>query len=392
MRSIFCGTRKSYKTYFQTLEKLSIDDLVWLKSRDEKKASFLEHLINKFPQRIKLVKVHDGECNLMFFPLETIHINLSELYEQKPGLLNSIGKKILSMCSFKIGHPSYSLLYDFDFCIVNTDLVVESEKFSLIIKALDSVAKELNLNILTVPVGTSQSNTLHKMVQKEKYEQPIQDFTMELALEKTWKSFNDYATSLKRKYHKRALSIRKKAETLYIKPLDKGEIMQHQDRINQLYAQVIKKQKFIAGTAPKEHFYDLKNIYGDSFVFEAVFDAHATMVAFITYFVEKEQLQIHYVGIDYDTNEMYDLYFNLLFRAVEQGIALQKENINFGRTSLDAKASLGASPKYRNTYVKTYGMSKLIKKCVAYHVAKLENNSWKLRKPFKSDVSVLEDA
>lgn len=392
MKSIFCSTRKSYKTYFQTLDKLSIDDLVWLKSRDALKASFLEHLIAKYPQRIKLVKVHDGENNLLFFPLETIQINLSELYEQKPGLLNSIGQKILSMCTFKIAHPSYSLLYDFDFSIANTDIVVASEKYSLMIKALESVAKELDINILTVPVGLHRSHTLEKVIQKEKFELPVQDFTMELNLEPSWKCFADYTNDLKRKYNKRAIAIRKKAEPLSIKSLGANELVQYQDRINQLYAQVIKKQKFIAGTAPQEHFIDLKNIYSDRFIFEAVFDPHGEMMAFISYFVESEQLQIHYVGIDYNSNEKYDLYFNLLFRAIEQGIERQKSNINFGRTSLDAKASLGANPKYRNTYVKTYGLSKLIKKCVAYHIAKLENNSWKLRKPFKNDASVLEEA
>lgn len=393
MKSSFCPlSKKKDKIHFQIIEKLNIDDLVWLKARDEKKASYLQYLHRSYPDKFKLIKMHDKDNTLLVFPLEIIHINLSELYQEKAGIIGSISKKLLSFCKFNIAHPTYSLLYDFDFSIADDRLINATDKHDLIIKGIEKISKELNINIVTIPTGSELNKYSEKLFKKEGYERPLEDFTMEMQVDAEWKCFEDYIAALKRKYSKRAVTIRKKGKDLTLKTLSLADIKAQEVHIYELYKQVVSKQKFLAGTAPQDHFTALKEAFGEDFVFEAQYDAEGNMLAFLTYFRSETILNIHYVGLDYAKNDALDLYFNLLFRAVEIGIKEQKCAINLGRTSLDAKASLGANPKMHYTYVKTNGLSKIVKRCAAHQVAKLENNSWKIRKPFKADVSVLEEA
>lgn len=387
MRSSFCKTLKEKKTSFEILESLSIDDIVWMKSRNEQKFLLLHHLQKQ--DHIKIIKISKGSSTLMFYPLEIININLSDLYQNRPGIWGSISKKMLSFCKFRIAHPSYSILYDHDLSITDVELISETDKYTLMLESLEKIKDKLHINIITVPSGKQITKNTLKVFHKMNYEIPVEDFTMELPLDTDWATLQDYINALKRKYTKRTQSIKKKSETLLFKTLTLEEINKYEQVLYDLYLEVISSQKFIASTAPKNHFSKLKEIYQDDFTLEAVYEQDE-IVAFLTYFNAMEGLQIHYVGLDYSKNEQFDLYFNLLFRCVEIGIKECKSVINFGRTSLDAKASLGAMPMTHHTYVKTHGLSKIIKKCVIHELRKLENNSWKIRKPFKTDVSVTE--
>ncbi len=58
-----------------------------------------------------------------------------------------------------------------------------------------------------------------------------------------------------------------------------------------------------------------------------------------------------YIGFDYAENARLQLYFNILFFAVEQAISLRAPQLILGRTALEAKARLGCKPRYLQTFL-----------------------------------------
>ncbi|HTF81985.1 MAG TPA: hypothetical protein VL947_09675, partial [Cytophagales bacterium] len=224
MKPLHCPlrTRKRNKVLFKVIDHLSIDELVWLKSRDQKKALFLDYLHHTYPEQLKLIKAY-SETNeiLLIFPLEVIDIDLSNLYKEKAGLWGTLSKKILSMCRFKIAHPSYSILYDQDLTVYDLECITEADKYQIMAEAIEDMSRLHCLNIVTIPLSTPEHEKIFK---NKRYNRPIEDFTMELALDPEWTCFHDYIAALKRKYNKRASSIRKKMDTLEVRTLEKEEI------------------------------------------------------------------------------------------------------------------------------------------------------------------------
>lgn len=392
MRPPFCPLNKTTQKYsFETLKKLSSTDIEWISNYNLVKSKHITQIIKNNPEQYRIIKVSTNAVPILYYLLEIIPIDINEIYTQKQNLWGKISAHLLSWHKFNIAHPTYSVLYDFDFCVYNPEFVDDNLKVSLIAQSLDKIACKLDINIVTLTGNTNMSPFTLATIEKLGFEQPIQDFTMELILSKEWFHFDDYLASLKRKYLKRAQNIRQKANELNFVKLSLEAIKHNADLINKLYLQVLQSQKFIAGTAHIDHFSQLKEIYNEQFELEGIYHNN-NLIGFISYFNFNNELCIHYIGLDYSQNETFDIYFNILFRTIELGISLKKNTINYGRTSLDAKASLGANPSFKNTYMKTFGITKLIKNQIIKQLESLESNSWKTRKPFKTDISVLEEA
>jgi hypothetical protein len=92
-----------------------------------------------------------------------------------------------------------------------------------------------------------------------------------------------------------------------------------------------------------------------------------------------------YIGFDYEKNNTYQLYFNILFFAIEQAIALKKEKLVLGRTALDAKARLGCRPHYLQTFL--YVKNGLVRNRVLQIQQKAAANEgeWEQRHPFRQN-------
>ena len=75
------------------------------------------------------------------------------------------------------------------------------------------------------------------------------------------------------------------------------------------------------------------------------------MVAFSSYIYYKTQMEVHFIGIDYQYNDEYKLYFNILFDGIKEAIAGGYSKIELGRTAREAKASAGAVPVEIYNYI-----------------------------------------
>ena len=152
--------------------------------------------------------------------------------------------------------------------------------------------------------------------------------------------------------------------------------------MNRLYKNVVENQPFALTSVGEDHFAKLKALYKDDFEIFGFF-ADKKLIAFYSAFVTPAAYEIYYVGFDYQLNDQYQLYFNILFSGLERAISLGKGQLKLGRTSFDSKASLGAKPVEISYFIKTMNIPTVAINWFVNYFASMEDGKWKLRNPLK---------
>lgn len=183
---------------------------------------------------------------------------------------------------------------------------------------------------------------------KEFHVEPL----MVLALREEWKSMEDYAAAMSSKYKKRVRRTYKKGESLRYRECDLEEIVAKKDIYYALYLNVFENVDFSLFKLSPDYFVSLKRHMGDSFRFFQVTDQDGNICAFYTLIKNNGELHAHYLGYDPEVNKETLLYLNMLYRMVEFGITERYQTIDFGRTALEIKSSVGAEPQSYSLYLK----------------------------------------
>lgn len=208
------------------------------------------------------------------------------------------------------------------------------------------------------------------------------DVSMKLELPAEWRSFDDYEKALRHKYAQRTRKIRAQAGPLQIRLLNVAEVEQRREELYALYRQVTERQPVRLGYLSPGL---LPALYRSSEGRLQVwgFFENERLVAFASAWVKEEELDMFYIGFDYARNAELQLYFNILFFALEQAILLGKKMLVLGRTALEAKARLGCQPHYLQTYL--YIRNGALRSWVARMQQRVlsQEGEWENRHPFK---------
>lgn len=206
------------------------------------------------------------------------------------------------------------------------------------------------------------------------------DFGMNLSISEAWSDISDYEISLEKKYRKRYQKIRKAFEPVDIKELNNIELNQNLGRINKLFFDVFKKQSTQIGKIKENYFENFLKYSGRKFYGYFVNDK---MIGFAAYQKKTgDILDIHLVGLDYEYNNTYQTYLNLLFHGLELSINGNYKKLSLGRTALVAKASLGAiKQNFSHIY---YFPNWILQRVFKYVLDGIyENQPVEIRSPFK---------
>jgi len=241
----------------------------------------------------------------------------------------------------------------------------EGEHISLmLIKDLDAPRK----NILHPDLGTAY---------KEFSIQP----KMILNLRKDWASFEDYLAAMTSKYRVRAKRAFKKGAVIEKRELNLESIKAFLPKIDELYKYIAEGAGFNVVTLDGEYFLNFKVHFPEKFRLYGYFIENE-MIAFYTTFRNQEELEAHFLGFDNATNRKYQVYLNILYDLIKEGIENKAGYINFARTALEIKSSVGAAPvdlfylgKHTNSLKNT-----LFTPILAYFNPTID---WVQRKPFK---------
>jgi predicted N-acyltransferase len=213
---------------------------------------------------------------------------------------------------------------------------------------------------------------------------------MELALPEHWQSMQDYEKSLKHKYAQRFRKVRQSWAGLDIRELSADDVSAKAAEIYALYMQVTENQSVRMGLLSEDFIPVLKRFYGDDLKVWGIYE-NGRMIAFASGWVQEASFDMFYIGFDYERNSALQLYFNILFFAIEQAIALKKPRLILGRTALEAKARVGCRPEYLNTFL--HIRNPLLRNIVGRLQSKLgeSGNEWEQRHPFKPGATAIKD-
>lgn len=209
------------------------------------------------------------------------------------------------------------------------------------------------------------------------------DVTMEIAKRPSWLSFNDYLKDLNKKYLQRAKKIIQAFEGIVSKELTAEDILNQSATINQLYWNVVNKQTVKLGTINPRYFYELKQDLQQNFELHALYKKEQ-MVGFYTFIFYENDMETHYIGLDYEANTSHKIYFNILFLGIAKMISCQYKKLELGRTAREAKTSAGALPKQIFNYIRVKNI--LVKITLNYFLKrfnKTEDQNQISRSPLK---------
>lgn len=263
----------------------------------------------------------------------------------------------------------------------NEDTLTKDEATQLLTSAAEKIAADENVTAVIledIPVSARSKKWLSAMG----YEMPWEDTIMTMNIERGWDTLADYVAALTRKYKTRANKIIVAGKTLEVRQLHDDMVLAHEGKLNRLFRQVADSQPFVLALPGADHFRRLKKLYKDNFEVVGFFLDNVP-VAFYTAFITDDAYDLYYVGFDYELNGAYNLYFNILLSGLERAIVLKKKQLKLGRTSFDAKASLGAKPSGTSYFIKTAHLPNLAVKWFINYFSAMEDAKWKLRNPLR---------
>ena len=245
--------------------------------------------------------------------------------------------------------------------------------------AADECATAIVLKEL--PPITAQAQQL---LSENGYSTPFEDQVMDMEVDPNWHTLSDYVNDLSKKYKTRAKKALAAIAPLEIKALTTVEVAAYEQDIDRLFSATVHQQPFTLTQPQPGYFTELKRMYGDSF--EVIgFMKDGKLIAFYTAFTGVDYYHIYYVGFDYELNNTYQLYFNILFSGLERAILSGKKVLQLGRTSFDAKASLGAKARKLSYFIKMEYIPDFVVKWFVKYFSAMENSKWKQRNPLKEN-------
>lgn len=209
------------------------------------------------------------------------------------------------------------------------------------------------------------------------------DLTMALTLDTDWQTFDDYVSALKHKYAQRTRKLMRDAAPVDRQNLTLTRVNELRSEISALLNNVTTRQKIRIVIPTVDYFASLmKTDPGFSMV--GYFDS-GRMVGFTTYFNKAGETEMHYIGLDYEANARYHLYFNMLFDGIATAIKNQSSVLELGRTARQAKVNVGAKPVYFISMVRFNNrVARAIYNNLRNTFSQQPGTDWQERHPFKS--------
>ena len=221
---------------------------------------------------------------------------------------------------------------------------------------------------------------------KEFGEYQYHDFLVEpnMVLDIHWDTFDEYLNAMSKKYRNRAKNIIKRGTQIERKDFSVEDIKANSKQILELYNNVHLKAKFRMASLTPSYFAEMKKVLGDKFNFVGYYHEQK-LIGFRSTFILEDEIEAHFVGLDYSINKELELYQNILYDYVKDSLDKKVKHLFLGRTASEIKSTLGAEAIELTCYIRHRNplSNRIIKPFVDY----LKPSEWIPRNPFK-EISV----
>lgn len=262
----------------------------------------------------------------------------------------------------------------------------EEQTHTVLLKIIEIVSKEEKL---ARTISAILLKDFHKPLQPtelfedEKYSNFFVEPNLVVEIPEQVDSVANYIALFSKKYRNRAKSIFKSMEGVEIKYLNIDQIKTYEKQLYKLYEGIFEKAKFKLIKLPKDYFSSVKGIYEKEFTVKAFFKDEKVIAFASSFLMPDNSLEAHYIGFDYELNNQYNLYQNILYAMIDEAIKNKRSKVNLGRTAAEIKTTVGAKAENLICYIKPQNtISKLIQKPF---ISFLQPAEWIPRNPFKEE-------
>lgn len=267
------------------------------------------------------------------------------------------------------------------------DSVPRNDQFNIVRKAIDKLEDYLNNlgikpGLILVKDFFSQDIPISVENQADYTKFTVQP-KMVLNLDPKWKTFDDYLQDMKSKYRVRARKAMQKSANITKVVFHDEQIAEHRKTIHKLYKNVSDQADFNAFILHDQYFEKLKDALGDKMTFTTYW-IDEKMVAFFTSIKNYDVLDAHFLGYDPSYLQENQLYLNMLYDLVREGIDKKVAQIDMSRTAIEIKSTVGAIPYDMFLYLKhTNGM---LNKTVDFVLGLIKpEEKYVIRSPFRDE-------
>lgn len=254
-------------------------------------------------------------------------------------LVNSLEFQTL-VCGNLLLTGKYGILFEDEIC--------NDTQWYLVTKAIEKLNTQLKKSNSNPDLILIKDFFEHQLPSENSNIQSFTQFSVQpkmmLNLNSDWKTFEDYLEALKSKYRVRARKAFQKSSELVKKEFEVSDITTHRDIIHKLYKNVSDQAGFNAFILHPQYFENLKSSLGDKLKF-VTWWKDDTMIAFHTAIQNLDVLDAHFLGYDPAMNEEYQIYLNMLYELIKEGIRSRSSIVDMSRTAVEIKSTVGASPQ-----------------------------------------------
>lgn len=174
---------------------------------------------------------------------------------------------------------------------------------------------------------------------------------MILHLNENWQNFDDYLAAMKTKFRVKARKALELSTKLKIENVTSENIEIQLPKMTELYQKVATNASFNLADFNLETYKDFKQKLGENYILKTYW-LENKIVGFMSGIINKNSLDAHFVGIDYELNRKYAIYQKMLYDYINIAINKNLKVINFGRTASEIKSSIGAEPQDLTMYLR----------------------------------------
>ena len=233
-----------------------------------------------------------------------------------------------------------------------SDGVSKDEIMSQIGIALDAVAANTKpLHAIFIKDFKEESLKNTRQFLKFGYSEINVEPNMIVQLDPKWKTFEDYKNILKSKYRVKANKADSSSSSLKTRLFTEHDFETYKEELQALYQNTIDNASFNAQVLNLNTYIHLRASFKDDFIVKAYF-LEDKLVGFLTALVNKDALDAHFIGLDYQLNKSHAIYPRILNDYVRLGIEKQVSSIDLGRTASEIKTTIGAKPIELSCYIK----------------------------------------
>ncbi|SHG73485.1 hypothetical protein [Winogradskyella jejuensis] len=226
------------------------------------------------------------------------------------------------------------------------------ETFECLAEGIRRLSESLKrLHGLFVKDFKNESLYITKHLDKFGYTPMQVEPNMIIQLKPEWQTFEDYKTALKSKYRVKANKADSKSELLVSKKFSKDDIETYKIQLQELYQNTIDNADFNAQILDLNTYTYLKESFSEEFTVIGYF-LENKLVGFLSAMKNGDNLDAHFIGIDYSRNKAFGIYPRILNDYVRLGLSTNVKRINLGRTASEIKSTLGAQPEALTCYFK----------------------------------------